>query len=44
MATVTIDLPDDAFAALRRSPKEFSEGSGGGTPGEGWCGPRRMKG
>jgi predicted HTH domain antitoxin len=25
MATVTIDLPDDAFAALRRSPKEFSQ-------------------
>jgi predicted HTH domain antitoxin len=25
MATVTIDVPDDAFAALRRSPKEFSQ-------------------
>ena len=24
MATVTIDLPDDAFAALRRSPEEFA--------------------
>jgi predicted HTH domain antitoxin len=24
MATVTIEVPDDAFAALRRSPKEFA--------------------
>ena len=25
MATVTIEVPDDAFAALRRSPKEFAQ-------------------
>jgi predicted HTH domain antitoxin len=25
MATVTIEVPDDAFSALRRSPKEFAE-------------------
>jgi predicted HTH domain antitoxin len=25
MATVTIELPDDAFAALHRSPKELSQ-------------------
>ncbi len=25
MATVTIELPDDAFAALRRSPTEFAQ-------------------
>ncbi len=25
MATVTIDMPDDAFAALHRSPKELSQ-------------------
>ncbi len=24
MATVTIEVPDDAFSALRRSPKEFA--------------------
>jgi len=25
MATVTIEVPDDAFAALRWSPKEFAQ-------------------
>jgi len=25
MATVTVEVPDDAFAALRRSPKEFAQ-------------------
>jgi predicted HTH domain antitoxin len=25
MATVTIEVPDDAYAALRRSPKEFAQ-------------------
>ena len=25
MAMVTIEVPDDAFAALRRSPKEFAQ-------------------
>ena len=25
MAKVTVDVPDDAFAALRRSPKEFAQ-------------------
>ena len=25
MATVTIEIPDDAFAMLRRSPKELSQ-------------------
>ena len=24
MATVTVEVPDDAFSALRRSPKEFA--------------------
>ena len=24
MATVTVEVPDEAFAALRRSPKEFA--------------------
>ena len=24
MTTVTIEVPDDAFSALRRSPKEFA--------------------
>jgi predicted HTH domain antitoxin len=24
MATITIEVPDDAFAALRRSPEEFA--------------------
>ena len=25
MATVMVDVPDDAFSALRRSPEEFAE-------------------
>ena len=25
MATVTIEVPDDAFSALRRSPREFAQ-------------------
>ena len=25
MATVTIEVPDDAFESLRRSPKEFAQ-------------------
>ena len=25
MATVTVEVPDDAFSALRRSPKELAE-------------------
>lgn len=25
MAVVTIEIPDDAFSALRRSPKEFAQ-------------------
>ena len=25
MATVTVEVPDDAFAALRRSPEEFAQ-------------------
>jgi len=24
MATITVEVPDDAFSALRRSPKEFA--------------------
>jgi len=25
MATVTVEVPDDAFSALRRSPREFAQ-------------------
>jgi hypothetical protein len=25
MATITVEVPNDAFSALRRSPKEFAK-------------------